>query len=48
MKIRAAVYSKDLDALGDQSRFLQDKFGTSSLDLPDSPPDSPPAPTSGS
>jgi hypothetical protein len=33
-KIRAAVYTKDLDALGDQSRFLQDKFGTSSLDLP--------------
>jgi hypothetical protein len=33
-KIRAAVYSKDLDALGDQSRFLQDKFGKSSLDLP--------------
>ena len=32
-KIRAAVYSKDLDALGDQSRFLQDKFGKSSLDL---------------
>ena len=33
-KIRTAVYSKDLDALGDQSRFLQDKFGKSSLDLP--------------
>lgn len=33
-KIRAAVYSKDLDALGDQSRFLQEKFGKSSLDLP--------------
>jgi hypothetical protein len=32
-KIRSAVYSKDLDALGDQSRFLQDKFGTSSLDI---------------
>jgi hypothetical protein len=32
-KIRAAVYTKDLDALGDQSRFLQDKFGKSSLDL---------------
>ena len=32
-KIRAAVYSKDLDALGDQSRFLQEKFGKSSLDL---------------
>jgi hypothetical protein len=47
-KIRAAVYSKDLDALGDQSRFLQDKFGTSSLDLPDSSTDSPPAPTTGS
>jgi hypothetical protein len=33
-KIRGAVYAKDLDALGDQSRFLQQKFGTSSLDLP--------------
>jgi hypothetical protein len=33
-KIRSAVYSKDLDALGDQSRFLRDKFGKSSLDLP--------------
>ena len=33
-KIRSAVYSKDLDALGDQSRFLQQKFGKSSLDLP--------------
>lgn len=32
-KIRSAVYSKDLDALVDQSRFLQDKFGKSSLDL---------------
>lgn len=36
-KIRSAVYAKDLDALGDQSRFLQGKFGTSALDLPDSP-----------
>jgi hypothetical protein len=35
-KIRTAVYSKALDALGDQSRFLQQKFGTSSLDLPGS------------
>lgn len=35
-KIRVAVYSKALDALGDQSRFLQQKFGTSSLDLPGS------------
>jgi hypothetical protein len=35
-KIRVAVYSKDLDALADQSRFLQQKFGTSSLDLPGS------------
>jgi hypothetical protein len=42
-KIRAAVYSKDLDALGDQSRFLQDKFGRSSLDLPDTPPGPPAA-----
>lgn len=33
-KIRSAVYAKDLDALGDQSRFLQQKFGKSSLDLP--------------
>jgi len=33
-KIRSAVYSKDLEALGDQSRFLQQKFGKSSLDLP--------------
>jgi hypothetical protein len=32
-KIRTAVYAKDLDALGDQSRFLHDKFGKSSLDL---------------
>jgi hypothetical protein len=36
-KIRAAVYSKDLDALGDQSRFLQAKFGKSALDLPAGP-----------
>ncbi len=43
-KIRAAVYAKDLDALGDQSRFLQTKFGKSSLDLPSDPstPSSPP------
>lgn len=33
-KIRSAVYTKDLNALGDQSRFLQDKFGKSALDLP--------------
>ena len=39
-KIRTAVYSKDLDALGDQSRFLQQKFATSSLDLPSGPSDS--------
>jgi hypothetical protein len=38
-KIRAAVYSKDLDALGDQSRFLQAKFGKSALDLPAGPAD---------
>ncbi|HEX4442782.1 MAG TPA: hypothetical protein VHZ81_04355 [Galbitalea sp.] len=45
-KIRAAVYSKDLDALGDQSRFLQQKFATSSLDLPDSSaPSDPSGPT---
>ena len=37
-KIRAAVYAKDLDALGDQSRFLQQKFGKSTLDLPSTPP----------
>lgn len=47
-KIRAAVYSKDLDALGDQSRFLQAKFGKSSLDLPagsgSSDPDVPTSP----
>jgi hypothetical protein len=36
-KIRVAAYSSDLNALGDQSRFLQQKFGTSSLDLPDTP-----------
>lgn len=43
-KIRSAVYAKDLDALGDQSRFLQQKFGTSSLDLPSTPSASPDAP----
>ncbi|CAN5321894.1 hypothetical protein BH09ACT6_BH09ACT6_03190 [soil metagenome] len=32
-RIRTAVYAKDLDALGDQSRFLRDKFGRSSLEL---------------
>jgi hypothetical protein len=32
-KIRTAVYSKDLDALRDQGRFLRDKFGKSDLDL---------------
>jgi hypothetical protein len=40
-KIRSAVYTKDLDALGDQSRFLQQKFGPSALDLPDVPPAAP-------
>jgi hypothetical protein len=38
-RIRDAVYSRDLAALGDQGRFLQDKFGKSDLDLgPTSPP----------
>ena len=32
-RIRTAVYTKDLDKLGDQSRFLRDKFTKSALDL---------------
>lgn len=32
-RIRTALYSRDLDALGDQGRFLRDKFGRSALDL---------------
>lgn len=32
-RIRNAVFAKDLDRLGDQSRFLRDKFGRSELDL---------------
>jgi hypothetical protein len=32
-RIRTAVYSKAVEALSDQSRFLRDKFGKSSLDL---------------
>ncbi len=31
--IRTAVYSRDLDALGDQGRFLREKFGRSDLQL---------------
>ncbi len=32
-RIRDAVYTKEVDALSDQSRFLRDKFTRSSLDL---------------
>jgi hypothetical protein len=32
-RIRTAVYSRDLDALGDQGRFLREKFGRSDLEL---------------
>jgi hypothetical protein len=32
-KIRTALYSRDLDALGDQGRFLREKFGKSELDI---------------
>jgi hypothetical protein len=32
-RIRTAVYAKDLDALGDQGRFLREKFTKSPLDL---------------
>jgi hypothetical protein len=32
-RIRDAVYSRDLAALGDQGRFLQEKFGRSELEL---------------
>jgi hypothetical protein len=49
-KIRDAVYAKEVDSLADQSRFLRQKFATSSLDL-DTPappvalaPPVPPAP----
>ncbi|HXR44380.1 MAG TPA: hypothetical protein VN759_06200 [Pseudolysinimonas sp.] len=45
-KIRDAVYSKEVDSLADQSRFLRQKFATSSLDLDTAPPpaDDKPAP----
>jgi hypothetical protein len=32
-RIRTAVFTRDVDALGDQSRFLREKFGRSELDL---------------
>ena len=32
-RIRTALYTRDLDALSDQSRFLRDKFGRSELEL---------------
>jgi hypothetical protein len=32
-RIRAAVYSRDVDALSDQSRFLREKFARSELEL---------------
>ncbi len=53
-KIRDAVYSKEVDSLADQSRFLRQKFRTSSLDLGGDgtpagppPPAGPPAPPAG-
>jgi hypothetical protein len=44
-KIRDAVYAKEVDSLADQSRFLRQKFATSSLDL--DAPQAPPAPPPG-
>ncbi len=41
-RIRTAVYSKEVEKLGDQGRFLRDKFARSSLDL-SAPAASPPA-----
>ncbi len=32
-RIRTAVYTRDVDALSDQSRFLREKFGRSELEL---------------
>lgn len=32
-RIRTALYARDLDALGDQGRFLREKFGKSDLQL---------------
>ena len=32
-RIRTAVYTRDVDALSDQSRFLREKFGKSALEL---------------
>ena len=32
-RVRAALYTRDADALGDQGRFLRDKFGRSELEL---------------
>jgi len=32
-RIRTALYSRDLEALGDQGRFLREKFGKSDLQL---------------
>jgi hypothetical protein len=43
-KIRDAVYAKEVDSLADQSRFLRQKFATSSLDLDAPAPPVPPAP----
>lgn len=37
-RIRDAVYSREVDALSDQSRFLRQKFARSSLDLGDQAP----------
>lgn len=47
-RIRDAVYSREVDALSDQSRFLRQKFARSSLDIGDgsstSDDDAPPQP----
>ena len=44
-RIRDAVYSREVDALSDQSRFLRAKFARSSLDLTPGPDDdAPPQP----
>ncbi len=43
-KIRDAVYSREVDSLADQSRFLRQKFATSSLDLGDDSAPGPPPP----
>lgn len=43
-RIRDAVYSREVDALSDQSRFLRQKFARSSLDLTAGSNDDPPPP----